>query len=275
MEKITRRIKDMYSHSLADMCFDSGRKGEAMTSPSDNERKVAADLSADTDLWSRRGFLGSSVAGVTASMLTAAGTELAPMSAARAQSTLSPEAALDKMMAGNRRFIGGRMTSFNDDLKILKAKTAEKQEPFAALLSCADSRVPVELIFDQSIGQLFVTRVAGNVSSSEIIASLEYGVAVLGTKVIMVLGHSNCGAVKASIKAKEVPGQISALYRYIRPAVDRAGGNLDGTIKANAQIQATLLAESSPVVAAAIKEKTLKVVAAVYDLASGKVSLVE
>jgi carbonic anhydrase len=246
-----------------------------MTSQGNAESKVAVDDSTNMGMWSRRGFLRSSVAGVTAGMVAGAGTELAATSAAQAQTTLSPEAALDEMMAGNRRFVEGRMTSFNDDLKMLKAKTAGKQEPFAALLSCADSRVPVELIFDQSIGRLFVTRVAGNISSSEMIASLEYGVAVLGTRAIMVLGHSNCGAVKASIEAKAVPGQISGLYRYIRPAVDQAGDNLDAAIKANAQIQAKLLAESSPVMAGAIKAKTLKIVAAVYDLASGKVTLLE
>lgn len=223
--------------------------------------------------WSRRGFLASSVAGMAAGVLAGASAEFAPVSAARAQTTLSPDAALQQMMDGNRRFVEGRMTSFNDDLKMLKAKTAEKQEPFAALLSCADSRVPVELAFDQTIGHLFVTRVAGNVASSEIIASLEYGVAVLGTKAIMVLGHANCGAVKASIEAKAVPGQISALYRYIRPAVDEAGKDLDAAIKANAKIQAGLLRESSPVIGDAIKKNQLKVVAAFYDLASGKVSL--
>jgi len=222
---------------------------------------------------SRRRFLTSSVASAAAGMLAGAGLNLAAPSAARAQTTLSPEGALHEMMEGNKRFVEGRMTSFNDDLKMLKAKTVEKQEPFGALLSCADSRVPVELAFDQSIGRLFVTRVAGNVASSDIIASLEYGVAVLGTKAIMVLGHANCGAVKASIDAKAVPGQISALYRYIRPAVDQAGKDLDAAIKANAKIQAALLRESSPVIADAIKQKQLTVVAGFYDLASGKVSL--
>ena len=144
-------------------------------------------------------------------------------STALAQTTLSPEAALQQLIDGNRRFAEGRMTSFAEDLEILKSKTVDKQQPFAAVLSCADSRVPVELIFDQSIGEIFVTRVAGNIATSAIIASLEYGVAVLGTKAIMILGHANCGAVKASIEAKAVPGQISALYRYIRPAVDQAG----------------------------------------------------
>ena len=164
-------------------------------------------------------------------------------------------------------------TATNSETAILKAKTAEKQEPFAAVLSCADSRVPVELVFDQSIGHLFVVRVAGNVATPEITASLEYGIAVLGTKVLMVLGHGNCGAVKATIEGKAVPGQISALYAPIRPAVDAAGPDLGAAIDANAKIQASLLSKASPIIAGAIKEKKLKVVPARYDLASGRVSL--
>ena len=151
---------------------------------------------------------------------------------------LSPDAALQTLLDGNKRFVDKRLTSFDEDLAILKQNTVEKQEPFAAVLSCADSRVPVELVFDQSIGHLFVVRVAGNVATSEIIASLEYGAAVLGTKVILVLGHGSCGAVKATIDGKAVPGQISQLYAPIRPAIEAAGNNLDAAIKANARMQA-------------------------------------
>jgi carbonic anhydrase len=120
-----------------------------------------------------------------------------------------------------------------------------------------------------------VTRVAGNIATSAIIASLEYGVAVLGTKAIMVLGHANCGAVKASIDAKAVPGQISVLYRYIRPAVDQAGPDLEAAIKANAKIQGSLLRQSSPVLADYIKQSQLKIVEAYYDLATGKVAILD
>jgi len=197
------------------------------------------------------------------------------MPTALAQTTLSPEAALQQLIDGNRRFSEGRMTSFAEDIELLKAKTVEKQEPFAAVLSCADSRVPVELIFDQSIGHVFVTRVAGNIATSAIIASLEYGAAVLGTSAIVVLGHANCGAVQASIAAKAVPGQISALYPYIRPAVDQAGSDLAEAIKANARIQAALLLHSSPVLAEQIKQNRLKVVAGFYDLSTGIVSLLD
>src|SRR5438876_10903973 len=108
-------------------------------------------------------------------------------------------------MDGNRRYVTGRTTAHKHDLEALKAKTAESQAPFAAVLACADSRVPVELVFDQTIGHLFVCRVAGNIVSPELIGSLEYGVAVLGAKALMVLGHSNCGAVSATISARAVP----------------------------------------------------------------------
>jgi carbonic anhydrase len=218
---------------------------------------------------SRRGFFREIVAGVATAGIAGLGLDLT----ASAQTSLTPDAALQQLIDGNRRFAEGRMTSFDEDLLLLKAKTAEKQEPFAALLSCADSRVPVELIFDQSIGHLFVARVAGNIATSAMIASLEYGVAVLGTKAIIVLGHANCGAVKASIEAKAVPGQISALYPYIRPAVDQAGTDLEAAIRANAKIQAALLRQSSPVLAEHIKQNQLKIVAGYYDLASGIVSL--
>src|SRR5436853_460199 len=191
----------------------------------------------------------------------------------RPQTDLSPEEAFSELMEGNRRYLTGNTTAHDHDLQMLKAKTAEKQEPFAAVLSCADSRVPVELVFDQTIGHLFVCRVAGNIATADLIASLEYGVAVLGAKAIMVLGHGSCGAVDATIKAKAVPGQISVLYRSIRPAVEQAGPNLEAATKANAKIQAGLLASASPVIAEAIKNNQLKVVSAYYELATGAVSL--
>jgi carbonic anhydrase len=215
--------------------------------------------------------------GLTATAATVLGTglEFLTPSVVRAQSTLSPGAALDKLMAGNKRFSSGRMISHEQDLAILKQKTEGKQEPFAAVLSCADSRVPVELVFDQSIGQIFVTRVAGNLITPEIIGSLEYGAAVLGTKVILVMGHSGCGAVKATIQGKDVPGQISSLFPHIQPAVDQAGTNLEAATKANAKIQATLLRQSSTVISGLVKAGSVKVVAGYYDLGTGVVTLVE
>jgi carbonic anhydrase len=235
----------------------------------DSCSKTQTDHENNPDL-TRRGFLGNTLAGTVGVL---AGFTLARTRPASAQSTLTPDEALKALMDGNERYVAGQLQSLNEDLSILKAKTAEKQEPFAAVLSCADSRVPVELIFDQSIGHIFVVRVAGNITTPEITASLEYGVAVLGTKILMVLGHGNCGAVKAAIEGKAVPGQISALYAPIRPAVEAAGSDLDAAIDANAKIQATLLSKASPIINGAIKEDKLKVVPARYDIASGKVSL--
>jgi carbonic anhydrase len=224
---------------------------------------------------SRRKFLQMTLGGTAAGLATAAGMELVTPARVLAQSVLNPDAALQELMDGNKRFTAERLTACEHDLAILKEHTIEKQEPFAAVLSCADSRVPIELVFDQSIGHIFVTRIAGNIATSEIIASLEYGAGVLGTKVILVMWHGGCGAVKATIQAKEVPGQISALYPHIQPAVDQAGPNLEAATKANAKIQAALLRQSSTVISGLVKEKKLKVVAGYYDISTGAVSILE
>jgi carbonic anhydrase len=188
-------------------------------------------------------------------------------------SNLKPDAALRELLAGNERFAANSLTSVTHDLKMLKERTVERQEPFAGVLSCADSRVPVELVFDQTIGQIFVTRVAGNFVTPEIVASLEYGVAVLGIKVLLVLGHTACGAVTAAMNADTAPGQISTLYRRLQPAVQRSGGDVDKAIEINAELQAELLRTSSTVISEALKAGTLTVAAGVYNLATGKVRL--
>jgi len=224
---------------------------------------------------SRRSFLRNTTRGTFVAVGSGLGMEFALPSPALAQNPSNPDAALRELIAGNQRFTAGRVTAHEHDLEILKQHTIEKQEPFATVLSCADSRVPVELIFDQTIGHIFVTRIAGNFITPEVIASIEYGAAVLGSKVILVMGHSGCGAVKATIQAKEVPGQISALYSHIQPAVDQAGPNLEAAIRANAQIQAALLRKASTVVSGLLKENKLKVIAAYYALASGSVTLLE
>jgi carbonic anhydrase len=224
---------------------------------------------------SRRKFLQIAMGGAVAGLVTGAGVEFVAPSSALAQSLLTPEEALHELVEGNKRFVAVELTSFEQDLAILRHHTSEKQQPFAAVLACADSRVPVELIFDQTIGHIFVTRVAGNFITSEIIATLEYGVAVLGTKVILVMGHEHCGAVEATIEHKTVPGQISALYPHIQPAVDKAGTAPDAVAKANAQIQAALLRQSSTVISARVDTGKLLVLPAFYNIGSGEVSLLE
>jgi carbonic anhydrase len=185
----------------------------------------------------------------------------------------SPAEALQRLVDGNRRFAADQITSIDHDLQLLKQHTVDKQEPFAAVLSCADSRVPVELVFDQTIGHIFVARVAGNIINSEIIGSLEYGAIVLGVKVLLVMGHANCGAVKAAIAKTPVPGQIASLYPHLQQAVEQGGGSLEATIKKNALIQASLLAKTSTVLAPLIANGNLKIQAAYYNVENGKVSL--
>jgi len=185
----------------------------------------------------------------------------------------TPESAIQELLAGNTRFLTNRISSAGQNLKLLRERTVDKQEPFAAVLACADSRVPVELVFDQSIGRIFVARVAGNVVTPEIIATLEYAIAELGVSAVMVLGHSSCGAVKAAMTTEGVPGQISALYPHLRPAIEASGGSVPKAVEANARLQADLLRTSSTVTRDALAKGTIKVAPAVYDLATGKVTL--
>ena len=221
----------------------------------------------------RRQFFQRALTGAALGIAAQSGVWLASSHDLYAQTNLTPDAALQELLAGNQRFAANQLTSIEHDLRILKERTVDKQEPFAAVLSCADSRVPVELIFDQTIGHIFVTRVAGNFVTPEIIGSLEYAVAVLGVRTVLVLGHASCGAVKAAMKADTVPGQISSFYPHLRLAVEQSGGNVDKAIEVNARLQAELLRTSSTVIRDAVKAGNVKVTSGVYDLATGKVAL--
>jgi carbonic anhydrase len=220
----------------------------------------------------RRQFLRNVLSGAVIGAAVA-GIEGARPRPLLAQTPVTPDAALRELMAGNERFDHNQLTSIEHDLRILKENTVEKQEPFAAVLACADSRVPIELVFDQTIGHIFVTRVAGNIVTPEIVASLEYAVTVLGVKVLLVLGHTGCGAVKAAMKADAVPGQISALYQYLQSSVEHSGGDFGKGISHNAKFQADLLRTSSTVMRDALKAAKVRVESGVYDLATGKVTL--
>jgi carbonic anhydrase len=230
------------------------------------------DASGRTEV-GRRQFVQRAVYGGIAGVAVQSAITLGSSQPMFAQAPSTPEAALQQLLVGNQRFAANQLTSVDHDLAILKGHNVEKQEPFAAVLSCADSRVPVELVFDQTIGHIFVTRVAGNIVTPEITGSLEYGVAVLGVKVLLVLGHTSCGAVKAAMKAEAVPGQISVLYKHLRPAVDQSGENVDKAIETNARLQAELLRTSSTVIKEAASSGKIEIAWGVYDLATGKVTL--
>jgi len=205
-----------------------------------------------------------------------AGAELAAPEPVIAENPPNPDAALQMLIDGNQRFVNRMRQNPNQDFTRITA-VAQSQTPFAAILGCADSRFPSEIIFDQGFGDLFVCRVAGNVATSEEIGSLEFGTLVLGAKVLMVIGHERCGAVKAAIEGGELPGQIGSLTKAIKPAVqmskNQPGDSVENAVKANVRLQANRL-KASPVINQLIEEGKLKIVGGYYDLDTGAVEIV-
>ena len=222
------------------------------------------------------GFLGT---GLAASILGAnlqSPKSVAARNIVTQNKDITPDLALQKLIEGNERFVNQKRQNPNQDIARL-TEVAESQAPFAAILGCADSRVPSEIVFDQGVGDLFVCRVAGNIASSEEIGSLEFGTMILGAKLILVLGHARCGAVQATIQGGRFPGQIASVIDDIRVGVERAqrepGTNkLELAIKANVLYQVEQLNQSS-IIGDLIDKNQLKVVGGYYDLDNGKVTL--
>lgn len=195
----------------------------------------------------------------------------------------SGDAALARLLAGNQRFVKNKLSHPRRDTDRL-AKVAEKQKPFAMILGCADSRVPPEIVFDEGIGDLFPVRVAGNTAAAPVVVgSLEYAAANLGSILLMVLGHSSCGAVKAAIdvvtKGATVPGQIGDVVAPILPAVRNVQSRppdqlLQAAIQENVRLQKQTLAQNA-ILSQAVSSGALKIVGAEFDLGSGKVTLID
>ncbi|MBD2564062.1 MULTISPECIES: carbonic anhydrase [Nostoc] len=216
------------------------------------------------------GAIGTGVltAGLSSNLLAA---EKTP-----AKDDITPDKALQELLDGNDRFVKAKRRNPNQTRSRL-VEVAKGQKPFASVLGCADSRVPSEIVFDQGLGDLFVCRVAGNIATPEEIGSLEFGSLVLGSKVIMVVGHEKCGAVDAAIKGAQVPGQIGSLLQAIKPSVESSkgqpGDKLENACKANILAQIEKL-KSSSVLSELIKAEKLKIVGGYYDLDTGRISLV-
>ena len=219
---------------------------------------------------SRRSVLLGGLAALSASALPAFAQEQA----------VSPDEALKRLVEGNARYVAGQRT--NIDFSVGRAARALTQRPFAAILSCADSRVAPELAFDQGPGDLFVVRVAGNFVNDDGLASLEYAINFLETPLIMVLGHSNCGAVDAAIKVVRdglaLPGHLPDMIEPIRPAAETAltqspSYPLGLAITTNVQNAVTRLETAEPILAARVKNSSLRIVGAQYDLETGQVAL--
>ena len=189
---------------------------------------------------------------------------------------LTGKQALERLMAGNNRYVTAKQTH-PDQTPERRIELRAGQNPFAVILGCADSRVPPEVIFDQGLGDLFVVRVAGNILDDIVLASLEYAVIHLRTPLIMVLGHSKCGAVGATVTDGKQEGHLFRIISAIQPALEKAKGRpgdlIENTAKANAKMVAEQLECSGVHFNKLVKAGKLMVVAAYYDLVSGAVEI--
>ena len=195
------------------------------------------------------------------------------------QPSVAPAEALAKLKEGNGRYTSGNLQHPGQTTE-RRTELAKTQHPFAAIVSCSDSRVPPEIIFDQGLGDLFIVRVAGNVINDEGLGSLEYTVDHLGTRLIVVLGHQRCGAVEAAkqtIAAKgTAPGHIESLVTAIKPAVEAtAKEDLDATIKANVKHVVDELRSSTPILKARVDSGEIQVIGGYYSLDTGGVTFVD
>jgi carbonic anhydrase len=195
---------------------------------------------------------------------------------------LTPDSVINLLKSGNRRFYNFKPLPMNDSARI--RLTAKGQKPIGAVLSCLDSRVPVETVFNMGIGDLFVARVAGNIGNEDIWGSLEYATFVVGAKVIVVLGHEDCGAIKSAIDNVKL-GNITALLAKIRPAVDavkiptdpkeRTSKNkkfVRAVMVKNVELTIKKMRKDSPIIDKLVKDGKVKILGGIYDVATGKIA---
>nr|WP_223911756.1 carbonic anhydrase [Geobacter sp. AOG1] len=219
-------------------------------------------------------------------VMLCAGVVLAAWSAAAVASGggagISADEAWQKLVDGNKRYLESKMGACTESTPSAREALTKGQKPYAIILSCSDSRVPPEIIFDKSMGEIFVIRVAGNVPDPIVLGSIEYAAEHLGSPLIVVLGHERCGAVTAAVDAKGKPeGNIGAIIKEIAPAVKQARKEAAGKEKAelvetaiddNIRLVAATIPKKSPVIRHMLKEGKVKIVTAKYDLDDGKVT---
>jgi carbonic anhydrase len=183
---------------------------------------------------------------------------------------------LQRLIEGNKRFSSSKQSHPNQD-KERRQELAKGQKPFAVIVGCSDSRIPPEIIFDQGLGDLFVIRVAGNIVDDVALGSIEYAVDHLGAQLIVVLGHSKCGAVTATVQGGAVHGHVESIVQAIKPAIDAAkelpGDLTDNTIKANARLVASQIQSSQPILVEMARLEKIAVVSAYYDIESGEINI--
>jgi carbonic anhydrase len=223
------------------------------------------------------GFFGAATAGLALAGTVSAKEAKAPP---KPQNVVSPDASLELLTKGNKRYVDG--VARRHDFKSEREALVGGQNPYAGILSCADSRIAPEYAFDSARGDLFVCRVAGNFANDDTIASMEYAVAVLGTPLIMVLGHDACGAIDATIKSLKdnttLPGHLPSLVTSLAPAVKavsgKPGDQLDNAIRQNVIDNVAKLKSATPILNSAVEKGKLKVVGGIYRLKDGRVEMV-
>ncbi len=190
------------------------------------------------------------------------------------QEGMKPEAAMKELIEGNKRFVAGK-SKFPNTNSTRRTEVAKGQHPFAIILGCSDSRIPPEILFDRGLGDVFIIRTAGNVVDDIAIGSIEYAAEHLGVQLLVVLGHSKCGAVDATMKGGEAPGHIGSIVKKLKPVVDatksKPGDAWLNCVKANVDHLVKELEESKPILSEMVEEGKLKVVGATYDVESGVV----
>ena len=229
---------------------------------------------------SRRAVLGLVAASTVSLAFGSAGMAKDANTPPKPENVLSPEASLERLLKGNHRYVEG--LSRRHDFKHEREVLTGGQNPYAGILSCADSRIAPEYAFDSGRGDLFVCRVAGNFANDDTVASLEYAVAMLGTPLLLVLGHDSCGAVDATIKSLKdntvLPGHLPSLVAALAPAVkavsQHEGNPLDNAIRQNVIDNVAKLKSATPILSAAVEQGKLKVVGGIYRLGDGRVDMV-
>lgn len=199
------------------------------------------------------------------------------VTAMQTNTVISGKEAQQNLLEGNKRYVDAK-PAHNGQAAERRIEISKGQHPFAIVVSCSDSRVPPEIIFDQGLGNLFVIRLAGNILNDEAIGSIEYAVEHLGVKYVMVLGHERCGAVEATVKGGEAPGHIGSLIRAIQPAVDNVKGQpgdiLENAVRTNISMIVHQLKSSAPILKENTEKGSLMVVGARYDLDDGSVAII-
>ena len=190
---------------------------------------------------------------------------------------IDPDKSLQSLIKGNERFVNLHL-KHPDQTGKKRAEMVKGQHPFAVILSCSDSRVPPEILFDQGLGDLFVVRIAGNILDDDVLGSIEYAVEHLGVSLVVVLGHEKCGAVIAAVKGVNQVCHIQSLVKRLQPAVDQAktekGDITDNAIHDNIQMDVNNLKKSEPILAEYVKAGNLKIVGSYYHLNNGKVDFI-